>query len=261
MKTTESERRGRIAALGAILAALALIGGCGSSDAGTTAAPEESASLLAPVSGTYAPAIDPAAFVTAIDNPYFPLRPGTVTRATGVAENGKTPQVDVSTVTNRTKRILGVDCVVVRDVVASRGAPFERTFDWYAQDRAGNVWYFGEDSSDFRNGRWVPSGGSFEAGVHGAQPGIIMPAHPKPGDAYRQEYYPGHALDQAKVLGDAPASVPYGSFKHTLTTVETTALEPGVREQKHYVRGVGEVASEDVAGSKEAFQLVSVSGG
>ncbi len=253
MKTRAGALWACIATLGAIPA------GCGSGgDAGTTTAGSMSPSQLAPVSGPYSPAIDPADFAARVDNPYFPLAPGTVTRATGVAENGTTPQVDVASVTHRTKRIAGVRCVVVRDIVSSRGAPIERTFDWYAQDRAGNVWYFGEDSSDYRDGRFVPSGGSFEAGVDGAKPGIIMPAQPAPGDAYRQEYYPGHALDQARVLGYTPASVPYGKFSHTLTTVETTALEPGVRERKHYVRGVGEVASADVAGSKEAFRLVSV---
>jgi hypothetical protein len=264
----------KLGPLAAVALAAALIAGCGSSSNGgssssvavttTTSAPAStpehpSVSSLAPVHGNYSPTIDPANFVARVDNPYFPLAPGTIMRYQGVAENGKTPQLDVATVLGRTKRILGVDTTVVRDTVASNGAPFERTFDWYAQDRDGNVWYFGEDSQDHRNGRWVPSNGSFQAGVDGAQPGIIMPGDPKPGDAYRQEYYPGHALDQARILGYTPAKVPYGAFPHTLTTVETSALEPTVREQKHYVRGVGELKTQDVAGSREAFQLVSVS--
>jgi hypothetical protein len=266
-----SNRAKRMGALTALALTCAVVAGCGSSNHGgssssaalttqgsTTQPAPASASSLAPVEGPYDPAIDPANFVARIDNTYFPLKPGTVMRWTGVAENGKTPQLDVATVTNRTKTIMGVDCTVVRDTVASRGAPFERTFDWYAQDRDGNVWYFGEDSSDFHNGHWKKSGGSFESGVDGALPGIIMPGDPKPGDAYRQEYYPGHALDQAKIVGYTPAKVPYGSFAHTLTTVETSALEPTVKEQKHYVRGVGELKTQDVAGDKEAFQLVGV---
>lgn len=261
-----------IAKLSILAAAGALIAGCGSSsdtistppvastssNAASGAPTGSSASALAPIHGSYAPDINPADFVATVDNAWFPLKPGTVFRYQGVAENGKTPQLDIATVTNKTKRIQGVDCVVVRDVVESKGKPFERTLDWYAQDRDGNVWYFGEASSDHRNGKWVKSGGSFESGVNGALAGIIMPGNPQAGDAYRQEFYPGHALDQAKILSYTPAKVPYGSFKHTLTTVETTALEPGVREQKHYVRGVGETKSQDVAGSKEAFQLLSV---
>ncbi len=240
---------------------------CGSSG-GTSSAPApgattgdasaRSASELAPVSGPYAPDIRPADFTTKVDNPLFPLSPGSTTRATGVAENGTTAQLDVATVTNRTKRVDGVDCVVVRDVVSQHGAPVEKTFDWYAQDRAGNVWYFGEDSNDYRGGHFVPSGGSFQAGTNGAEPGIIMPADPQPGDAYRQEYYSGHALDQAKVIGASPAPTPYRDFKRTLTTIETSALEPGVREEKHYAPGLGEVASHDISGDREAFRLVSV---
>ncbi len=257
-----------VVSVGAVVAAVT-IAACGSSSSPTTGSTTGSVttstttaaanpSQLAPVHGPYAPKIDPANFVTTVDNPWFPLKPGTIMRWTGVAEDGKTPQLDVSTVTNQTKRIQGVATTVVRDVVASNGKPFERTFDWYAQDRQGNVWYFGEDSSDYRHGHWQPSGGSFQAGVDGAQPGIIMPADPKAGDAYRQEYYPDHALDQAKVVGYSSAKVPYGSFAHALTTVETSALEPGLREQKNYVRGIGETKSQDLSVDHEAFQLMAV---
>ncbi len=150
-------------------------------------------------------------------------------------------------------------CVVVRDTITSRGKPVERTFDWYTQDKHGNVWYFGENSKDYRHGHWVKSDGSWEAGVHGAQPGIMMEAHPKRGDAYRQEYYRGHAEDQAKVLGKAGrVTVPAGTYRHTIATKETSRLEPGVVEKKWYARGVGEIKSQDVKGSKEGFRLVKV---
>jgi hypothetical protein len=246
-------RRGT-APLAAVAIAAALAAGCGSSS-DPTANP-------APVHGTYDPPIDPANFTTTVDNRFFPLKPGTTTRATGFAEDGTTPQEDTSVVTNRTKRILGVECVVVRDEITSRGKPVELTFDWYAQDKAGNVWYFGEDSNDYKNGHWVKSSGSWEAGVNGAQPGILMEANPAAGDEYRQEYYPGHALDQAHVDGSGgTVKVPYRTFHDTLSTTETTVLEPGIKERKYYASGIGEIASRDVSGgSHESFQLVSVGG-
>ena len=158
-----------------------------------------------------------------VDNRYFPLKPGTVLRYRGFAEDGKTPQTDIATVTSERKRILGVDCVVLRDRVSSRGKPVEKTDDWYAQDRQGNVWYFGEDARDYTHGRYVKGGDSWEARVGGAQPGIIMKGSPKRGDTYRQEYYPGHAEDRARVLGSGgTVTVPYRTFRHTLATVERT---------------------------------------
>jgi len=169
---------------------------------GSQAAAAAGGSNPAPVSGHYNPHIDPANFVRKIDNRYLPFKPGTKTVSKGVAEDGKTPQRDVAVVTHRTRKILGVSCRVVRDTITSRGEPVERTFDWYAQDKDGNVWYFGENSNDYRHGHWVKSDGSWEAGVDGAKPGIMMEAHPKRGDSYRQEYYRGHAEDRAKVLGD-----------------------------------------------------------
>jgi hypothetical protein len=213
----------------------------------------------APVTLPYSPSIDPANFVAGVDNRYFPLVPGTSLRYRGVAENGRTPQTDVAAVTHRTKRIRGVSCTVVRDTVTSRGRPVERTYDWYAQDRQGNVWYFGEDSRNYEHGRFVKGDDSWEAGVDGAKPGIIMEAAPKRGDTYRQEYYRGHAEDQARVLGGGGGvRVPYRRFRHTLATVERSRLEPGAREQKLYAAGVGEIKSRVVRGDHERFELVSV---
>jgi hypothetical protein len=243
-------------ALAAVAIVAAALAGCGSSGGDSTTA---DAASLAPVNGAYSPSIDPANFSTTVDNRYFPLTPGSVTRSMGVAENGKTPQADRSVVTHQTKTILGVDTVVVLDTISSQGQPVERTHDWYAQDTQGNVWYFGEDSFDYKNGHFVKNSGSWQSAVNGAQPGIIMEANPKPGDAYRQEYYPGHALDQAKVLStDGAVHVPYKSFPHTLGTIEHTSLEPDVKEKKWYAPGIGEIKSADVSGSHEQFQLVSV---
>jgi hypothetical protein len=180
-------------------------------------------------------------------------------RYRGVAENGRTPQLDVAVVTKATKVILGVNCTVVRDSVSSRGKPVERTFDWYAQDKQGNVWYFGEDSRNFEHGRYVKGDDSWEAGVNGAKAGIIMEGTPHRGDTYRQEYYRGHAEDRARVLGaGGKVRVPYRTFARTLATVERSRLDPGARERKFYAAGVGEIESKVVKGDHEAFELVGV---
>ena len=220
-----------------------------------------SASELAPIHGPYAPKIDPKDFVARVDNRYFPLIPGTRFHYEGVAEDGRTPQADVMVVTHRTKPILGVRCTVVRDTVSSRGRAIERTFDWYAQDRYGNVWYMGEDTRERnKRGRFVKQSDSWKAGVAGAKPGIIMPGRQRRGDAYRQEYYPRHAEDQARVLGrGGRVKVPQGTYRHTLLTVETSPrLEPGVAERKYYVAGVGDIKEHTVRGNREQIQLISV---
>ena len=154
----------------------------------------------------------PGDFVTRIDNKYFPLRPGTTFNFGGTQE-GKPSRVAVF-VTHRTKTILGIRATVILDQVFVGGRREEKTFDWYAQDKHGNVWYLGEDSSDFVNGKWVRSDGSWQAGVRGAKAGIVMKANPIVGNPYRQEYYAGHAEDMAKVLSrSASVTVPYGSFE------------------------------------------------
>jgi hypothetical protein len=212
------------------------------------------------VHGAYHPSIDPTNFVDRIDNRYFPLLPGTAFHYEGVAEDGKTPQADDQLVTAQTKRILGVDCTVVRDVVTQRGEVVERTLDWYAQDKQGNVWYMGEDTRELEGGRFVKANDSWEGGVDGAEPGIIMPGDPASGDEYRQEYYPHYALDQARVLGGGGSvTVPFGSFKKTLLTEETAPqIDPGVAERKYYVAGVGDVKEDTVRGNQEEIVLVSV---
>jgi hypothetical protein len=225
--------------------------------AGTAGARTTPPGELAPLHGTYAPKIDPANFVARIDNRYLPYEPGTRFRFEGV--RGTTRQTDEQVVLRRTKRILGVTCTVVRDIVSEHGRAVERTDDWYAQDRQGNVWYMGEDSFERENGRFVKASDSWESGVNGAQPGIIMPADPRPGDAYRQEYYPpGKALDQARVLRrNATLTVRYGTFKRLLVTSEFSPLEPQT-ERKYYAPGVGEIAERVVKGHHEEFELVSV---
>jgi hypothetical protein len=244
---------GRVAALGygaAAAAALLVI-------VGTAAARTTPPGELAPIHGTYAPKIDPANFVARIDNRYLPYKPGTRFHFEGV--RGTTRQTDDQVVLRRTKRILGVTCTVVRDTVSAHGRAVERTDDWYAQDRQGNVWYTGEDSFERENGRFVKASDSWESGVNGAQPGIIMPADPRPGDAYRQEYYPpGKALDQARVLRrNGTQTVRYGTFERLLVTSEFSPLEPQT-ERKYYAPGIGEIAERVVKGHHEEFELVSV---
>jgi hypothetical protein len=209
------------------------------------------------LTGPYSPSIDPANFVRRVDNRYFPLKPGT--RFHYVGHKGKTRQVDNMVVTRRTKRVLGVRSTVVRDTVFQHSKAIERTFDWYAQDKHGNVWYMGEDSLELQHGHFVRASDSWKSGVNRAKPGIIMLGRPRRGDVYRQEYYPpGDALDQARVLGrTASLTVPYGTFKRPLTTVEWSPTEPQF-EKKYYVKGIGEIAEKVTQGGHEQFKLVSV---
>jgi hypothetical protein len=182
----------------------------------------------------YTPHIDPAHFTTTIDNEYFPMKPGITFLYEGKGER------DQMTVTHDTKKVMGVECVVVDDRAWEGGKLIEQTYDWFAQDNKGTVWYFGEDTKECENGKVVSTKGSWEAGVDGAKPGIIMQADPKVGQSYHQEYYPGEAMDTARVRSlNASVKVPYGSYDHVLETKEWTPLQPVFFEKKYYVRGVG----------------------
>lgn len=228
---------------------------CGSGGSG----PRASSAAGVPPRSAAAQRIDPSDFVRRVDNPWFPLRPGTTYRWRGT-QNGK-PTVDVFSVTPRTTVILGVRTTVIRDRVFVEGKLRESTVDWYAQDRRGNVWYFGEATRALDpHGRVVSTGGSWRAGVDGAQAGIFMPAHPRVGQTFRQEFYRGHAEDQFTITStNASVRVPYVSTRHAIRTIETTPLEPGVVDEKFYVRRVGTVLEATVKGpDKERLELVSV---
>ena len=252
-------RRGAIWA-GAAVALLAA--GCGSSGGGSSSATTAAGPSPPPweLHGTYAPKLDPADFVAAIDNRWFPLVPGTTFHYAGVKDGAR--QTDDMAVTRQTRQVAGITATVVRDTVSQGGRVIERTYDWYAQDRQGNVWYLGEDSLERDKGKLVRASDSWETGVNGARPGIIVSGHPQPGDVYRQEYYPpGEALDQAHVLGlDAHQRVPAGSYGHLLATEEWSPVEPQM-EQKFYAPGLGEVKEKVVAGGHEEFELVGVTHG
>ncbi len=205
----------------------------------------------------YAPNIDPANFVSVIDNPYFPLTPGTVRIYEGQTDKGF-EHIEV-TVTSDTKQIMGVTNVVVKDIVTVDGKTEEETYDWYAQDKDGNVWYFGEDTKKYAADGTVSTEGSFEAGVDGAMPGIMMKSNPQVGDAYREEYYQGHAEDEAEIVSSSEsASVPYGSFKDVVKTKNTTKLEPDLLENKYYAKGIGSVLEVDVAGGSGQVELIEL---
>ena len=195
-------------------------------------------------------------FSTKIDNPYWPMPVGRrwVYRET---EGGETMRV-VVTVTNRTKKVAsGVTARVVHDVVTQHGRRVEDTYDWYAQHRDGSVWYLGEDTTEFEDGRAVTKAGSWEAGADGAQAGVIMPAQPQVGMEYRQEYAPGEAEDAARVLSlNEQAQVPFGHFRRVLMTKDFTPLEPRVLEYKLYARGIGPVLVVGVSGGAGREELV-----
>lgn len=234
--------------------AIGLALGCMS---GAFALPAQAQPVFPPPVDPYDPHIDPADFVAVIDNPYMPLAPGTTYTYEG-AFKAEGEEITV-TVTNRTKRIIGITTTVVSDVVTVDGELAEKTFDWYAQDRWGNVWYFGEDTKTYENGKVVSTEGSWEAGVDGAKPGIVMLGEPHVGDMYRQEYYPGVAEDMAQVIElGASVTVPFGSFDEVLVTQDWTPLEPKALEYKYYAPGIGLVLERSAKGPKEEVQLVSV---
>lgn len=229
-----------------LLAGLVLVAGCasdGSSQLPTGAEPVE---------------LDPSDFGATIDNPWWPMRPGTRWVYRETDGEGGVQRVEV-TVTERTREVLGIEARVVHDVVTEDGRVVEDTYDWYAQDDRGNVWYLGEDTREYAEDGTVSTEGSWEAGVDGAQAGILVPAQPEVGMSYRQEYLAGEAEDAAEVVSlDARAVVPAGRFEHVLATRETTPLEPGLVERKHYARGVGPVLAMTVSGGSSREMLIRV---
>jgi hypothetical protein len=218
---------------------LLLLVGCGGSSSPKLPQGDEPAKL------------DPADFVSQIDNPYWPMAPG----STWVyREDGQRVEV---TVTNRRKEILGIAATVVHDVVSEDGELVEDAFDWYAQDGDGNVWYLGEDTKEYESGKVKSTEGSWEAGVDGAQAGVVVAAEPEVGLTYRQEYYRGEAEDAARVLSlDEKVEVPIGRFAGVLMTKDYTPLEPALVEHKFYAKGVGPVLALTISGGSDREELV-----
>jgi hypothetical protein len=216
--------------------------------------------LAAPAASAQASAraINPSRYVARVTNPWFPLKPGTVYTYRGV-KDGRASR-DVVTVTSQTKMIQGVRTTVVRDRLFLAGRLEERTTDWYAQDKRGNVWYFGEATAELdRKGRVTSTEGSWQAGADGAHAGIYMPGQPRIGQSGLQELYRGHAEDHFRVLRlSAPVRVPFITTSHALLTEEWTPLEPAVLDHKYYVRGIGVVKEASVRGPRETGLLVTV---
>jgi hypothetical protein len=226
--------------------ALAACGGGGSKSSSSIPIPQ----------GTKPVKLDPAKFTIDITNPYWPMRPGShwVYRE---VENGETQRVDV-TVTKKTKTLEGIEARVVHDRVSRNGETLEDTFDWYAQDSDGNLWYLGEDTAEYENGKLKTKEGSWAAGVDGAEPGIVVPAHPKQGLSYREEYYAGHAEDGAEVLSvNSQVQVPYGRFRNAMLTRNFSTIEPTVEEMKLYALGVGPVMELLISGGSGRTELLS----
>jgi hypothetical protein len=208
---------------------------------------------------SYHPTIDPQKFSAHVTNQWFPLRVGTTWIYAGVQDGKKS--TDIVTVSHRTRRIDGVETRVVRDRLLLANRLEERTDDYYSQDACGNVWYFGEDTAELdAHGNVTNTDGSFHAGVNGAQPGVFMQAHPTLDRKFRQEWYRGQAEDSFAALSrTASRTVPYGSFHgNVLRTREWSALEPGVIDNKYYVRGIGEVDEVTVKGPREFAHLIDV---
>ena len=204
----------------------------------------------------YDPVIDPANFTTVIDNPYFPLTPGT----TYVYETKATGETDTFEITHNTRVIDGVTCVEVHDSISVRGEVTENTLDWHVQDKEGNVWYFGENTAELKNGLIATIEGSFMAGVINDKPGIIMKAQPAVGDFYRQEFSLGNAEDFGETLGlNETVIVPAGTFTNCLKSREKSPLEPDVVEDKFYAPGVGDVleVDESTGDRTELVQIIT----
>jgi len=203
----------------------------------------------------YQPEVDPANFVVGIDNRWLPFLPGSRWVYESDTDEG-VERIDV-VVTDDAKTVMGIDVTTVRDTVTLNGRVIEDTWDWYAQDRAGNVWYFGEETKEYDEDGSVSTQGSWEAGVNGALPGIIMYADPQIGQAYRQEFHEGEAEDVAEVVRNGETTeVAAGRFEDLLVILEWNPIEPDALEEKLYARDVGPVLEQTVRGDDQRVELV-----
>jgi hypothetical protein len=257
-------RKTTMAAVAALLIGTAAASACGGggSSSGTQAAGGGTTMTVSTTTSLPADgkpfAIDPSEFTTEIDNPYWPMKPGSQWIFRETDAEGSVSRV-VVTVLDKTKMIAnGVEARIVHDQVIEGGQVKEDTYDWYAQDADGNLWYLGEDTTEYENGKPKTKEGSWEAGVDGALPGIIMPADPQVRMTYREEYYKGHAEDGASIIStDALAKVPYGRFEHGAQTRNFSGIEPNVIEEKIYAPGVGVVLEITVSGGSDRDELLS----
>jgi hypothetical protein len=236
---------------------LASVGSSVSQPAGPVSIAAEAAADAATTHGFISLPFNPDNFLRVVDNRFFPLRPGTRYVYKGVEDSEV--ETNITIVTHDRKTIFGISAIVVFDRVFVHGELKEKTFDWYAQDKDGNVWYLGEDTREFEDGKVVSTEGSWEAGKNGAKAGIIMLAHPQITNTYRQEFLQGEAEDVARVVDRGlGVTVPYGSFQNCLKTVEFTRLEPGIKESKDFCPGVGFVKAHGVDGPATHLVLTAI---
>jgi hypothetical protein len=223
-----------------------LVAACGGSDESSLPTGSEPANL------------NPDDFVEQIDNPYWPMAPGSRWVFTETDFEGGEQRI-VITVTDRKKDIQGIQATVVRDTVTEDGELVEDTFDWFAQDKDGTLWYLGEDTTEYENGKAVTKEGSWETGVDGAEAGVFLPGDPEVGQTFRQEYRAGEAEDHAKILSlDERVEVPAGKYTGVLMTKDYTPLQPEALEHKFYAKGVGPVMLVGISGGKFLEELQSV---
>jgi len=225
--------------------------------AGTTASPTQTITLFTESEGTYAINLTPADFVDVIDNPYFPLPAGAKWEYE-IREGNGSKQKDTLEVLKETRNVNGVQATVVRDTVSTGDQIVEDTFDWFAQDKYGNVWYVGESVDNYIGGILVSHKGSWEWGVDGALPGIIMWADPSAhlNEEYRQEYYLGKAEDMGQVLSvNESVTVPFGSFDQVVKTLDFSKLETNAKEQKFYAAGIGLIKEMDLNSNEEVVLI------
>ena len=244
------------AAVGLMVVAVAVAAGAGTSRASVAGTATVSRTSGLP-QGSEPVVLRPADFTTRIDNPYWPMKPGSRWVYRETDPDGTRLKV-VITVTNKTKKVAnGITARIVRDTVTANGVLVEDTIDWYAQDKGGNIWYLGESTKEYEKGKVVSTKGSFEAGVDGAQPGIALPANPTAGLSYRQEYYAGQAEDTGSILSlREQVEVPFGHFGDIVMTRDLNSLKPKALEFKFFARGVGPVLAIGVSGGNGREELV-----
>ena len=245
-----------------LIATAVTIAGCGDSATSPDTSPDTAVPPVIDLgSGAdYKPALDPAHVADEIDNPFMPLAIGSEWKYQGLGDEG-TETITV-VVTSERKTVMGISAYVVHDTVEVNGEVTEETYDWFTQDDKGNVWYLGEESTEYQGGVAVSTAGSWEAGVDGALPGIAMPAEPASGDAFRQEYYAGEAEDMFQIIAvDRTLTVPFGTYDRVITTKDWTPLRPANIEEKWYAYGVGKIYETHISGTGGPVELVSYTPG
>lgn len=245
-----------------LIATAVTIAGCGDSATSPDTSPDTAVPpVIDLASGAdYKPALDPAHVADVIDNPFMPLTVGSEWKYEGPSD-GSIETVTV-VVTGDRRTVMGISAYVVLDTVEVNGELVQETYDWFTQDDKGNVWYLGEDAKTYEGGVVVSTEGSWEAGVGGALPGIVMPAQPTLGDAFRQEYHAGDAEDMFEIIGvDRTLTVAAGTYDRAITTKDWTPLSPNAIEEKWFAYGVGLIYETHISGGSGTSELVSFTPG